>query len=350
MSRGRDAASVSRSSRCSRSLVGAVLLVPASARRRRTTAPRRSCPRPARRPPRHDFVGIVRIEWRRRTDIARLRRAGEQRPGARSRWACGRRRWSWVRASTAGRGADGASTLWHDAGPTSCRNPGEKWDLSTVRGPRIVDRPTTVVVARDRDGRVRARLFVDRADRPPAPSRGARRPGRTVHEVTFVALSNVDSTGPGQVDPDARRAPTSSARTTASPRSPTGTTPPSVAGDGFHLVGRYRQGDGVVQLFYSDGLFNVSVFEQPGELDWGALPSGGTDTDRVGQPHTLVRDGGRHRDVLERRTARSFTCISDAPADEVAGFVTSFRATRRDDGSDPIHDAIHFVLGPFSWG
>ena len=44
-----------------------------------------------------------------------------------------------------------------------------------------------------------------------------------------------------------------------------------------------------------------------------------------------------------------YTCISDAPADEVAGFVTTF-ANAPDDGSNPIDDAIHFVLGPFSWG
>ena len=174
-------------------------------------------------------------------------------------------------------GADGASTLWHDAGPDQLPSPSEKWDLTTADGPRIVDRPTTVIVARDRDGRVRARLYVDRATGLLLRREVLDTQGRTVHEVTFVALSNVDSTAPGQATADHAAAPTSSAANDRLTKVPDGYVAPSSAGEGFHLVARYRQGGGVVQLFYSDGLFNVSVFEQPGELDWGALPSGGTD-------------------------------------------------------------------------
>ena len=46
---------------------------------------------------------------------------------------------------------------------------------------------------------------------------------------------------------------------------------------GFELVTRSRHPDGML-LFYSDGVFTASVFEQQGDLDWGTLPSGGTDT------------------------------------------------------------------------
>ena len=41
---------------------------------------------------------------------------------------------------------------------------------------------------------------------------------------------------------------------------------------GFELVTRSRHPDGVL-LFYSDGVFTASVFEQQGDLDWGALPT-----------------------------------------------------------------------------
>ena len=49
---------------------------------------------------------------------------------------------------------------------------------------------------------------------------------------------------------------------------------PRSAGDRFHLVGRYDEDDHTLHLFYSDGLFSVSVFEQKGELDPTGLPAG----------------------------------------------------------------------------
>jgi sigma-E factor negative regulatory protein RseB len=244
-------------------------------------------------------------------------------------------------------GADGASTLWHDAGPDQLPHPGDKWNLTTTAGPRITDRPTTVIVARDGDGRVRARLYVDRATGLLLRREVLDTHGRKVHEVTFIALSAVDNTGPGQPTPTTPHADKQRSNDRLA-KVPDGYTAPNSAGDGFHLVGRYRQGNGVVQLFYSDGLFNVSVFEQPGELDWGALPAGGTDS-TVSDHRTLSYETAAGTVMFWNTNGSVFTCISDAPADEVAGFVTTF-ANASDNGSDPIHDAIHFVLGPFSWG
>ena len=66
---------------------------------------------------------------------------------------------------------------------------------------------------------------------------------------------------------------------------PDGYRAPSSLG-GYELVTRSQHPDGVL-LFYSDGLFTASVFEQQGDLDWSALPDGGTDSRLAGHadPH-----------------------------------------------------------------
>jgi sigma-E factor negative regulatory protein RseB len=295
----------------------------------------------------HDFVGVVRIEWRTSagshvSDVPVSSDQGLVEIGLGSNMVVGEGLDRWA-------GADGASTLWHDAGPNQLPDPSSKWDLTTAAGPSIVDHATTVIDARDKHGTVRARLYVDRATGLLLRREVLNSHGRAVHIVTFIALSQVDPNQPGGTSPTRPRAAkqrTNDTLTTV----PDGYEAPSAAGSGFHLVARYRQGGGVVQLFYSDGLFNVSVFEQPGQLDWGALPSGGTDA-HVSDERTLSYETAAGTVMFWNVQGDVFTCISDAPVDQVSSFVTSFaNASTVGGGSNPIDDAIHFVLGPFSWG
>jgi sigma-E factor negative regulatory protein RseB len=325
------------------SLVGAVLLFPTSSAvasdnpdallaRARTAAST------------HDFVGIVEIRWRtpqgtKSSDVPVSGDQGLVEVGLGSDMVVGHGLDRWA-------GADGASTLWHDAGPDQLPKPSTKWNLSTAAGPVIVGRPTTVIVARDHDGRVRARLSVDRSTGLLLRREVLDAKGRTVHEVTFVALSTVDKTAPDGTTPTTPQA-VHERGSDQVKQLPSGITAPTAAGDGFRLVGRYKQGSGVYQLFYSDGLFNVSVFEQRGELDWGSLPSGGTDT-TVSDQRTLAYETAAGTVMFWNVSGSVYTCISDAPADAVTGIVATF--ANASDDSDPIHDAIHFVLGPFSWG
>jgi sigma-E factor negative regulatory protein RseB len=292
----------------------------------------------------NDFVGIVEIRWRtphgyQTSEVPVSSDQGLVEVGLGSQMVVGQGLDRWA-------GADGASTLWHDAGPDQLPRPSDKWQLSTTTGPTVVGRPTTEIVARDQDGHVRARLAVD-------PSTGLllRREvfdagGHTVHEVTFVALSAVDPNAPGTPAPTTPSA-TREKGSGLLKRVPSGFTAPSTAGDGFRLVARYKQAPGVVQLFYSDGLFNVSVFEQRGDLDWGALPSGGTNGS-VSDQQTRSYETAAGTILFWNTGGSVYTCISDAPADAVTGIVSTF--ANASDNSDAIHDAIHFVLGPFSWG
>jgi sigma-E factor negative regulatory protein RseB len=325
------------------SLAGAVLLIPATPAAAKDN-PDALLARTRTAASTNDFVGIVQIRWRtskgiQTTDVPVSSDQGLVEVGLGSQMVVGQGLDRWA-------GADGASTLWHDAGPDSLPRPSAKWKLSTVAGPLVVGRPTTEIEARDHDGRVRARLAVDRTSGLLLRREVLDPHGRIVHEVTFVALSTVDRSAPDETTPTTP----SAKRERENDRLkqvPEGFTAPGSAGDGFRLIARYRQGSGVVQLFYSDGLFNVSVFEQRGELDWGALPSGGTDA-TVSDQRTLSYETAAGTVMFWNTGGSVYTCISDAPADAVTGFVTSF--ANASDDSDPIHDAIHFVLGPFSWG
>ena len=108
---------------------------------------------------------------------------------------------------------------------------------------------------------------------------------------------------------------------------------------GFELVTRSRHPDGVL-LFYSDGMFTASVFEQQGELDWEALPSGGADT----RTRTYREASG---DVaVWQRNGLVYTCVTDAPSDVFDRMVGAIASDAR---STP-QSVVDFVLGPFGWG
>jgi sigma-E factor negative regulatory protein RseB len=293
----------------------------------------------------HDFSGVVHVRWLtprgvQTSNVPVSSDQGRVQVGLGSQMVVGEGLDRWA-------GPEGAATLWHDAGPSQLPDPSAKWELSTVSGPRIVNRPTTVVVARDHDGHTRARLYLDQATglllrREILDSRG-----RDVHDVKFVALSPVAPKVAGQPAPPT---PNTQRQRTDDHLSkvPSGYAAPSSAGAGFRLVGRYRQSEGVVQLLYSDGLFNVSVFEQHGDLDWDALPPGGTDQTVAGQ-HTRSYETAAGTVLFWNRDGNVYTTISDAPSDMVRQMVSTFTGVSGS-GSDAIHDAIHFVLGPFSWG
>ena len=108
------------------------------------------------------------------------------------------------------------------------------------------------------------------------------------------------------------------------------------------LVSRSQHTNGV-QLVYSDGLFSVSVLEQRGELDWDAMPHGGTDTSV---------DGARARRYAEpmgdvivwERDGVVFTGVSDAPGDVFDAMLTGLAP----DPGIP-ERVVDFVLGPFGF-
>ena len=202
-------------------------------------------------------------------------------------------------------GADGACTLWHDAGPDQLPEP--EREVGSVDRRRPAHR-------RPADHGHRRAATSDGASgpgssstAPPASCSGARcsTPGggpctrsRSSHCRTSTAPAR------GHVTDDAPR------RQAAHERPPR---------QGPRRVRRARLGrraastsspaTGKAAASCSSSTATACSTSRssssPGELDWGALPSGGTDKTVSDEPHALVRDGGRHRDVLERRRRRS---------------------------------------------
>jgi hypothetical protein len=220
----------------------------------------------------------------------------------------------------------------------SARNlpaPGSHWDLSTAAGRTVAGRPTTVVVATRSDGTPAQRLFVD-DDTGLLLGREVLGPnGRVERAVLFDAIAVGIA---GTVD-------TPRVGTAQAPRLsslPSGYRAPSSTA-GYELVTRSRHPDGVL-LFYSDGLFTVSVFEQQGELNWSALPNGGTTGDVAGTRSRAYREPSGNVLVWER-DGLVYTCVSDAPSDVFTKVVDGLAGAGR---SAP-ESVVDFVLGPFGW-
>jgi negative regulator of sigma E activity len=247
------------------------------------------------------------------------------------------------------RSPDGWVALWGqesvqaDVPPVS-----EKWDLSVHDGPTVAGRPTRQVDAADRDdGRVRERLYVDDSTGLLLRREQLDQRGRTVRSVGFGSIGEPAGVFFGAVPADAPRAPVRS--TNRQPRVLDEVTAPfrapSTTGDHFRLVGRYDERDDTVHLFYSDGLFSVSVFEQEGELDTTGLPAGAESRTIDGHDIREYRTPGGVVMVWESDDV-VYTTVSDAPVDQVEAVVSGFAPS---DSRGTVERVTDFVLGPFSW-
>jgi hypothetical protein len=213
--------------------------------------------------------------------------------------------------------------------------PGSHWELTTEPGRTVAGRATTVVVATRPDGTPAQRLFVD-DDTGLLLGREVLGPtGRVERSVVFddIAIGTAGTV-------DAPRVTTEQAPRLSS--LPSGYRAPSSTA-GYDLVTRSRHPDGVL-LFYSDGLFTVSVFEQQGQLNWGALPAGGRTGEVAGTRTRGYREPSGNVLVWER-DGLVYTCVSDAPSDVFSKMVDGLAGAGR---STP-ESVVDFVLGPFGW-
>jgi hypothetical protein len=217
--------------------------------------------------------------------------------------------------------------------------PNHRWTLSTAGAATVAGRPATVVLASRPNGEPAQRLVVDDATgvllaRDVLGPRGGRQ--RSVRFTTIdlgeTAITRVSS-------------PTAARERTAKPLAsvPDGYRAPD-APAGFELVTRSRHPDGVL-LFYSDGVFTASVFEQQGDVDWGALPPGGSDSQLADTRTRMYQDPSGDVAVWEH-DGLVFTCVTDAPSDVFAHMVGALASDKR----STTEQVVDFVLGPFGWG
>jgi negative regulator of sigma E activity len=240
-------------------------------------------------------------------------------------------------------GAPGSWALVVGSDSTAAAPPSAEtnWDLRTGPGPTVAGRATTAVVASDpSNGTPRARFFIDTGTGILLRRDVLDPRGHLVRDVSFEAflpLGDTHAPGPPQ---------TAKPEEPATLRSvPSGYDAPSSIGRGYRLLGRYRQPDGTIQLYYGDGIFTLSLFEQQGTIDWGSLPSGTSLT--MNGDQTRVYETAASSVAVWSHHGLIVTAVSDAAPDELLG--AARRVTRGGGGGGALHDVAHFVLGPFGW-
>ena len=220
-------------------------------------------------------------------------------------------------------GNDGWLTLWAHDVATLGPSPGAKYELAVRPGPDVASRPTDLVAVQlAGSNRLSERLYVDRHSglllgRELLDSRGV--PYRTVAFTkieTPAAAVEIAVAGTPRVTRSEVPSPAHDLKAPWKLESRIGT--------GYRLVGAYKA-NGIVQLFYSDGLHGLSVFEQRGHLQ-------GAETDLAGE-----RGGGREVEIAGH-TMRAYTAsvgeavvwesdgvvytaVTDAPWSDLAGAV-----------------------------
>jgi hypothetical protein len=286
------------------------------------------------------FVGLLEIEWRvgdrvlraevpaRAVDGAVQLGSGDERVGAR-----GPDRWE---------SADGSwRRVWDDREAPAGPRPGAAWELDVADPDEVAGRRALVVTATDPGtGRIRARFFVDTERDVLLRREVLDRRGRLVRAVGFVRLGDAARAAPPHVPDSGGRGPAPEPAADV----PDGYRDPDRIVD-FELLGRYRHPDGSVQLFYGDGLFHVSVFQEPGDVDWDSLPSGGRDETVEGsRARSYATASGTV--VVWGDDGFVLTCVGDAPPDRVWAVVRDLNTAG--DG-DILDDVADFVLAPFGW-
>jgi hypothetical protein len=109
----------------------------------------------------------------------------------------------------------------------------------------------------------------------------------------------------------------------------TGWAVPDELPGGFGLRTGYatpEAGGGSLHLVYTDGLYTLSVYEQPGRLDTDAL-DGATEVSRA-DLHVWRWPGSEPERVVWSGDGLTFTAVSDAPVDTVLGAVAGLPADR----------------------
>ena len=241
----------------------------------------------------------------------------------------------------------GWQLMWAGGPKGSEPDPARKYRF-VVSGPTMVaDRPAVEVdVTRDGASHAAERLAFDRDTGVLLRRDQLDDQGKLTRRFAFVQMTApvpAHAAKPGDVP-----TPTAPARGATPHRLgdvPDDLTAPQAVGHGFKLAGVYSQPDGSVQLYYSDGLFGLSVFERAGDLVWGSLPAGGR-TEQLGDIRARVYETGAGTALVWGNDDVTYTCVTDAPMSEVRAVAEDLSPS----SSGPLEDMGRFVTAPFSWG
>jgi sigma-E factor negative regulatory protein RseB len=217
-------------------------------------------------------------------------------------------------------GGGGWEEMWLPSLAPSARPDGtaKYGTTAPAAGPVVAGRPTKVVEVRT-SGTLLERVYLDTETNLLLERDQYDRDGAVVRRLAFESLTiggtlaeppspppSPAQHAPDQVPPERLSSPAAA---------------PERLTDGYQRIGIYKSGS-VLQVLYSDGLYDLSVFEQPGRLRSSDLPGkgervsvGGVTGWRYPWPggQLVVWSAGGH----------VFTAVSDAPADQVLTAVRS---------------------------
>jgi sigma-E factor negative regulatory protein RseB len=219
----------------------------------------------------------------------------------------------------------------------------DKYDVTRAAGPDIAHRATTMFSAqRDRDGVLVERFYIDDLTGLVLRHESFDGNGTSRQSLQFTRVwANAD--GSGLTAARQVETPAQDERLVSSVDLPYRA--PGRAGDGFRLVARRRHSGAVVQLSYSDGLLSASVFEQPGRLNWNALPDGGQPANVGGHPAVAYAMSVGSALVWEH-AGIVYTCVADAPKEELLALAAGVSSHGQDGTATRL---ARVVLAPFAW-
>ena len=228
-------------------------------------------------------------------------------------------------------------TLWGENGDIPSPSISPKYRVSSEPGPLILRRATDRLSVRRRGELVEIVDF-DRETGVVLQRNRFDSSGASDSRLEFVSLDGLRRReGPG-------RSPVRTAVADLGTRSAVPSTAPHSLGQGFRLIEVRSMADNATQLRYSDGVFEASVFSQPGATDWKGLPDGGRDV-RYGSVRTRRYRTPAGTVLVWQAGERTLTCVTDATATDQAAMIATLSREREGLWTS----LTRFVNGPFDW-
>jgi len=226
------------------------------------------------------------------------------------------------------------SITWGNAEAAAVPDPQRKYRLVVTGRESVAGRPAQVIEARTLDGQLRQRTYLD-AETNLVLRRDVF-DGTTSRSVEFASIAETSGATGFVHSPVLSGTPAGRVSDL-----PDGMVEPVAVASGYRLVGRYRGERGTYQLFYSDGLFTVSVFQQDGVLDTEAMPEGGRSV-RVGGTRATQYTTPMGAVMVWERDGVVFTALGDAPASDVAAISASVVRDNR----STLERVVDWLLAP----
>ena len=240
----------------------------------------------------------------------------------------------------------GWEEMWLPSLAPSARPDGAaKYQLTDpVAGPAVAGRPTNVVEVHT-GGTLLERIYLDTETNLLLERDQYDRDGTVVRRLAFESLTIGNPAEP----PSPPRSPAQHAPDRIPPdrlRSPAAA--PGTLADGYQRMGIYKSGS-VLQVLYSDGVYDLSLFQQQGRLRPSELPGKGQRVSVQGATGWRYPWPGGQL-VVWSAGGRVFTAVSDAPADQV---LTAVRSLPKVPGGElsllgKIRRAAQALVQPFS--